>query len=223
MVYAGYGFVLKISSLYLDQKASRINVGASPKAQHNKDILHAIFKTKARKTLHTSSPHYSEDLKTHITLLLYAYENLSQAQQHNLALQQLLQARSYLRSYLQRTPGSPNHWFLLTQVSYILGQAKTVDRKTLRLSYLTGPREAWIARRRLAFGFQNIQKLDAEFEGHLKKEFRSLGWFYKNDVLHLAQTAPAQFREHLQNPLNYNSPDLFKYIQKRYKQKKASQ
>ncbi|MEM7621395.1 MAG: hypothetical protein AAF228_13285 [Pseudomonadota bacterium] len=221
-IYSLYGLTINIMTYGFDKKVSAINIGKqqfvkeyqkySQKAEYIDDAIH-LNNIKQR------ALHHQYILKNQITLSLFNYDILSRFGKNASAQHNLEMAISHIRSYLRKSPASSNYWFLLTQSLFVLDKKKELDASALQLSYLTAPREGWIARRRLGFAFQNILLLPPEFRKFMMQEFKSLGWVYRDDAVRIVIAAPEEFSSHFQKSFSYESLPVFNYVQRTIDQK----
>ncbi len=63
---------------------------------------------------------------------------------------------------LTHSPASSNLWYLLSETRVRLAPHDNRIFDYLKMSYMTGPREGWIASRRLAFALKNWNQLDPD-------------------------------------------------------------
>ena len=105
---------------------------------------------------------------------LAIYESFKSEGKGDEAYAALSRAQANLRKALKRAPGEANLWYLLAEAR---ARSRGVDKKTveyLRLSYLIGPREGWVAHRRLKFSLLLWPLLPKDTRAMVYREIRSL-------------------------------------------------
>ncbi len=139
------------------------------------NLSKALFFTPRNRTL----------LNNHATSELALYELFESKAMSDKALAALARAQDSLKKALKAAPGDANLWYLLAEIRTRLSgaDAKTID--FLRLSYLTGTREGWIARRRLGLSLHLLPHLPEEIKKMLRREIQAL-WSiraYRRDLV----------------------------------------
>lgn len=108
------------------------------------------------------------------TLFLNLYYKLKTAKREREATSILEQARLTLNRSLKLAPGDANLWYLLAEIRALQNKMDSKTQRFLGMSYLTGPREGWIALRRLQFSLRYWLLLDKEIRRHVTREIRTL-------------------------------------------------
>ncbi|MGH1352214.1 MAG: hypothetical protein ACRBBN_15600 [Methyloligellaceae bacterium] len=75
---------------------------------------------------------------------------------------------------LTHSPASSNLWYLLSETRVRLAPHDHRIFDYLKMSYMTGPREGWIASRRLAFALKNWNQLDLDNQRFAEQDIRLL-------------------------------------------------
>jgi hypothetical protein len=112
--------------------------------------------------------------KEQATLFLNLYSKLKTAKREREASSILEQARLTLKRSLKLAPGDANLWYLLAEIRALQNKMDPKTQRFLGMSYLTGPREGWIALRRLQFSLRYWLLLDKEIRRHVTREIRTL-------------------------------------------------
>ncbi len=119
------------------------------------------------------------------TIELALYELLESKGLNEKAFAALARARDNLKNALKTAPADANLWYLLAEIRVRLNGADTKTVDFLRLSYLTGPREGWVARRRLGLSLRLLPLLPEEIRKMLRREIQAL-WSvraYRSDLV----------------------------------------
>lgn len=108
------------------------------------------------------------------TLLLRLYYKLKSIGRETEADGKLEKARQTIVDTLKRSPGDANLWYLLAEIRALQNKMDHITQRFLNMSYLTGPREGWIALRRLSFSLRYWLLLDRGLRHHVEKEITTL-------------------------------------------------
>ncbi len=108
------------------------------------------------------------------TLLLNLYYKLKSSGREVEAIGFLEQASLVITRSLKFAPSDANLWYLLAETRALQGKMDRKTRRILNMSYLSGPREGWIALRRLQFSLRYWLLLGKDLRRHVKKEIRTL-------------------------------------------------
>lgn len=83
-------------------------------------------------------------------------------------------AHSYLIAGLRKAPGSANIWYLRSETENRLNGTSGNALNCLQMSYLTGPREYWVMRRRLLLGLNLWDRSSKTNRYFVRREITSL-------------------------------------------------
>jgi hypothetical protein len=108
------------------------------------------------------------DLYTRYEALLRQVSQVEKADQYRVEIERLLS------SSLRRAPGDSNFWFLRAKMRALKSKFDSRSNSYLNMSYLTGPREGWVAIRRLAFSLRYWLLLRPEAQHQVRREIRTL-------------------------------------------------
>ncbi len=93
---------------------------------------------------------------------------------------------STIETSLRTRPSKPNYWYLLAEVSARQQDPGSRPNKFLRMSYLTGMREGWVATERLKFVLSNWRYVSDAVRAFAKKDIHLL-WEHHYFKYELAQ------------------------------------
>lgn len=86
----------------------------------------------------------------------------------------LEQAEEEIGSALHLSSGNANLWYLLAETGARLSGPNRQVLQSLQLSYLAGPREGWVARRRLGLALRLWPLLSANTQNMVRREIATL-------------------------------------------------
>ena len=163
---------------------------------------------------------YRNEKVTHLLELYNIYNNQPQKNTENLK-HILRTAENELMNGLFLSPANSNYWYLLAEVRAKLYTADSKLNELLKMSYFLGPREGWIARRRLLFVLNNWEITDRKVRRLAYKDIVLL-WNEKYYQKHLAEIFLATgklSKKIIYKEINKNGYDSIKHFTKVLKSK----
>ncbi len=108
------------------------------------------------------------------TMDLFLYEGYKSGAESDRAFKSLKLAQENFQKALRTAPGDANIWYLLAETGVRLQGADARALEALRISYLIGPREGWIAHRRLGLSLRLWPLLPTGTRKMVLREIRML-------------------------------------------------
>ncbi len=160
-------------SLLHTRSASKLvkQLASSQQGIPTKRLLVASEQYEAASQTEPGRRQFYEDRASVLLALYYRYRSAGRKGDARLVLQKV--ART-LETSLRFAPANANLWYLIAETRALQGKMDGTAKRFLAMSYITGPREGWIALRRLQFSLRYWLLLDEELRRYVRREIRTL-------------------------------------------------